>query len=97
MTDTEESTQEQDEQARRTSDSLVENLTRQKTVVVGALEDLRHDLQIDRTEQALADLKARLDAKFSRIGKITTEQPETIYELRARQNAIVDEVNKLAD
>lgn len=96
MADTEDQITE-DTDERRTADSLVENLTQQKTVVVGALEDLRHDLRIDRTEQALADLKARLDDKFSRIGKITTEQPETIYELLARQNAIVDEVNKLAD
>ena len=65
-------------------------------VVMGALDKLRHDLALDATNQAIDDLETRLEYKFSQIGRISTEQPETIYEIRARQNQLVDNMNKLS-
>ena len=96
-------TDEQEEQAvqdtdeRRTKDSKVEDLRQLDTVVVGALDDLRHDLQVDRTQSALDDLRARLDYKFQRLGRITEPEPETIYEMRYVQGLLVDNMNKLAE
>lgn len=81
---------------RLTKDCLVKDLTQRKTVVVGSLSDIKHDLNIDATNAALDDLKARFNAKFSNLNTITTEQPETIYEMRARQNELVYNMNKLA-
>lgn len=82
---------------RLTFDSLVENLTQQKTVVVGTLDQIRHDLGIDSTNMAIDNLRVRMEAKFANITRVTTEEPETIYEMRSRQDDIVSNMNKLAE
>lgn len=82
---------------RLTFDSLVEDLTQQKTVVVGSLDKIRHDLGIDATNTALDVLSARLEAKFANLTRVSTEEPETIYEMRTRQDDIVSNINRLAD
>ena len=82
---------------RLTFDSLVEDLTQQKTVVVGSLDKIRHDLGIDATNTAIDVLSARLEAKFANLTRVSTEEPETIYEMRTRQDDIVSNINRLAD
>ena len=82
---------------RLTFDSLVEDLTQQKTVVVGTLDKIRHDLGIDATNTAIDALSARLEAKFANLTRVSTEEPETIYEMRTRQDDIVGNINRLAD